>query len=127
MQVRKKMQFLTRDSIQLRRDVESNKIETVVGNHCSVGYVVRIIARGIVYSIIVVVEPRYRVLRRRIQLVMLVIPFLGYMELWSIGRGIIKYRLLRWIVSFVIKLFLFLLIMDLTIFILILTWWISVV
>jgi len=46
MQVRKKMQFLTRDSIQLRRDMESSKLEVVVGNHCSVGYVVRIIVRG---------------------------------------------------------------------------------
>eukprot|EP00253_Pinus_taeda_P036167 PITA_36167 len=33
------MQFLTRDSIQLRRDMERRRLEVVVGNHCSVGYV----------------------------------------------------------------------------------------
>ena len=38
---------------------------------------------------------------------MLVISFLGSMQLWTIGRQIIMHRSLRWIVSFVIKLFLF--------------------
>eukprot|EP00253_Pinus_taeda_P025534 PITA_25534 len=39
--VRKKMQFLTRDSIQLKKDMESSKLEAVVENHCSVGYVLK--------------------------------------------------------------------------------------
>ena len=63
MQVRKKTQFLTRDSIQLRRDVDSSKLEAVVGNHCSVGYVVSIIVGGIVHGIILVEDPRSTVLR----------------------------------------------------------------
>ena len=66
MQVRKKMKFLTKDSIQLRRDRESSRLDAVVGNHCNVGYVVRIIIRGIACSIRVVVDPRYTVLRRHI-------------------------------------------------------------
>jgi len=66
MQVRKIMHFLTTDSIQLRRDMERNMLAVVVGNHCSVGYVVRIIVRGIVYSIRVVVEFRSIVLKRNI-------------------------------------------------------------
>ena len=64
MQVRKIIQFLTSYSIQLRRDMESGMLEAVVGNHCSVGYVVRIIIRGIVHSIIVVVDSISIVLRR---------------------------------------------------------------
>jgi len=78
--VRNKMQFLTRDSIKLRRDAERNRLKPVVGNHCSVGYVVRIIIRGIFHSIRVVVDPKYLVLRRGIELVMLVIAFLGSMQ-----------------------------------------------
>jgi len=54
MQVRKIMQFLTRNSIHLRRDMESSRLEAVVGNHCNVGYVVRIIVRGIFHNIRVV-------------------------------------------------------------------------
>ena len=57
------MQFLTRDSIRLRKDMESSMLEAVVENHCSVRYVVRIIARGIVPNIRVVVDPRYIVLK----------------------------------------------------------------
>jgi len=77
MQVRKIMQFLTRDSIQLIRDMGRNKLEAEVGNHCSVGYVVRIIIRVIVHSIGVVVHPKSIVLKRHLQLVMLVIEFRG--------------------------------------------------
>ena len=81
MQVRKIIQFLTRDSIQLRRDMESNMLEAVVGNHYSVGYVVRIIIRGIFHRIRVVVDPISIVYRRHIHLVMLVIAFLRSMRL----------------------------------------------
>ena len=91
MQVRKKMYFLTRGSIQLRKDLERSKLEAVVGNHCSDGYAVRIIVRGIVRSIRVVLDPIYIVLKRGIQLVMLVITFLRNMQLWTIGRHIIRH------------------------------------
>ena len=64
MHARKITQFRTRNSIQLRRDMERSRLEMVVGNHCSVGYVVRIIIRGIIRSIRVVVDPKYIVLRR---------------------------------------------------------------
>jgi len=63
----------------MRNDLESNRLETVVENQCSVGYVVRIIIRGIVHSIRVVVDPRSIVLGRHIQLVMLVKAFFGSM------------------------------------------------
>jgi len=101
--------------------MERSKLEAVVGKHYSFGYVVRIIVRGIVCSIKVVVEPRSIVLRRCIQLVMLVIAFPISMQLWTIDRWTIRHRSLRWSVRFVIKLFLFLLILDITIVILILT------
>ena len=87
--------------------MEIYKLYAMVGNHCSVGYVVRIIVRGIVRSVRVVVDPRSIVLGRCIQLVMLVITFLRYMQLWTIGSWFIRHRSLRWMVSFVIKLFLF--------------------
>ena len=106
MQVRKNIYSLTRSSIQLRRNMERNRLDMVVENHCSVGYVARIIVRGIFCSI-KVVDPRYIVLGRHIQLVMLVIEFLGSMQLWTIGRQIIRHLSLRWMVSFVIKLILF--------------------
>jgi len=60
------MNFLTRDSIQLRRDMEINMLEVVVENDCSVRYVVRIIVRRIDHSIRVVVDLRSIVLRRHI-------------------------------------------------------------
>ena len=82
--------------------MESNKLEALVGNHCSVGYVVRIIIRGIVCSIRVVVDPRSTMRRRCIQLVMLVIAFLRSMQLWKTGRQIIRHQPLRWTVRFVI-------------------------
>jgi len=44
--------------------MESSRLKVVVGNNCSVGYVVRIMVREIVYIIIVVVDPRSTVLRR---------------------------------------------------------------
>jgi len=59
--------------------MESSGIEAVVGNHCSAGYMVRIIIKGIVRSTRVVIDPRFTVLRRHIQLVMLVITFLRSM------------------------------------------------
>lgn len=46
--------------------MEGSRVEAVVGNHCSVRYGVRIIVRGIVRSIKVVVDPISIVLRRRI-------------------------------------------------------------
>jgi len=39
MQVRMKIKFLTRDPIQLRKDMDSSKVDLVVSNHCNVGYV----------------------------------------------------------------------------------------
>lgn len=65
---------------------DASEKEMVVGNHCSVGYVVRIIVRGIFRSIRVVVDPIYIVLKRQIQFIMLVITSLGSMKLWKIGR-----------------------------------------
>jgi len=53
--------------------MERSRLEAVVGNHCSVGYVVRIILRRIVCSIRVVVDPISTAIRRHIKLVMLVI------------------------------------------------------
>lgn len=83
-QARNKMWFLTRSLIQLRRDIdcsrERNILELMVEHRCSVGYVARIIARGIVHSIRVV-DPRYIVLRMRRQLGMLDITFLGFIQL----------------------------------------------
>ena len=72
--------------MQLRKNAKRSKLEAVVGNHYSVGYVVRIIVRGIVHSIRVVLNPRSIVLRRCIQLVMLVIAFLGSMQLWTTSQ-----------------------------------------
>jgi len=46
MKVGKIMHFLTRDSIQWRRDMESSRLAAVVENHYSVGYVVRTIVEG---------------------------------------------------------------------------------
>ena len=86
MQLRKKIQFLTRDSIQLRREVERSKLEAVIGNHYSVEYVVRIIVRGIFCSIRVVVGLTSNIIRRHIELVMMVITFRETMQLWTIRR-----------------------------------------
>jgi len=72
------MYFLTRSSIQLRRDMESSELEVMVENCCSIEYVARIIVRGIVF-IIRVVDPRFIVLRRHTHLGMLVIAFLIFM------------------------------------------------
>eukprot|EP00253_Pinus_taeda_P032225 PITA_32225 len=76
--------------------MESGMPEAMVGNHCSVGYVVRIIIRGLFHSIRVVVGPISIVRRRCIHLVMLAISFLGSMQLWTRGRWIIRHRSLRW-------------------------------
>ena len=47
--------------------MESSKLEAVVGNHCIIGYVVRIIVRGIFHIIRVVVDPISIVFRRHIK------------------------------------------------------------
>ncbi len=49
MQVRRKMYSLTRSSIQLRRDMERSRLEVMVEDHCSVGYVAMIIVRRIIH------------------------------------------------------------------------------
>lgn len=126
MQVRKKMWFLTRSSIQLGRELERKKLKVMVEHHCSVRYVARIIVRGTICNIRVV-ETRSIVHKRCKQLGMLVITFLIFMQLLTTGSQITTLLSLRWKLSFVIKLFIFLLGPDLTIIILILTWWISVV
>ena len=104
MQVRKIMQFLTRNSIQLRRDMEGSRLETVVRNHCNVGFVENITIRRIVHCIRV--EERIStMLKRKILLEMLVITFLGSMQHLITTRRITRHPLLRWKVSYVIKLF----------------------
>ena len=85
MQVRKKMWSLTRILIQLRRDTERSRFEAMVEHRCSVGYVARIIERGIFHSTRVV-DTKSIVLKRRIQLGMLFIIFLRFMQLWKAGR-----------------------------------------
>lgn len=85
MQGRRIPQFLIRDSIQLRRDMECSRQEAVVGNHYIFGYVIRIKLRGIVCGIIVVVDYIFIFLMRHIQLVMLIIAFFRFMDLWRIG------------------------------------------
>lgn len=86
--------------------MDNNMLEAMIEHRCSVGYVARIIIRGIVCSIRLV-DPRSIVLKRRIQLGMLVITFLGFIQLWKTSVRIIKHLSLRWMVIFVIKLFLF--------------------
>jgi len=60
------MEFFRRYLIQLRKDIESSRLEAVVGNHYNVSYVVRIIIRGIFHIIRVVVDPRSKMVKRRI-------------------------------------------------------------
>jgi len=96
--------------MQLRRDMgrnlERNRTEVMVGDHCNVGYVAKIIARRIVHCTRVA-SLRSIALRRCKKLGTLVIKFLEFMQLWTTNRKIIRNPLLRWKVSFKAELFLF--------------------
>ena len=116
-----------RSSKQLDRDMGySNSIEVRVLVGWSVGHAIRSILREIVHKI-KVVGLRYTVHKRHKLLGMLVRAFLVFMQHWITTGHTIGHLSLRWMISFVIKLFIFWLTLDLIISILVLTWWISVV
>jgi len=60
------------------RSLQSSRIEVMVGDHCSIGYVENIITRRIVHCTRVA-DLKSIVLKRHRQLGMLVITFLGFM------------------------------------------------
>lgn len=86
----------------------------------------RIIA-GEIFHRIKVVGLRYIMHKTHTLLGMLVREFLVFMKHWITNMQTIRHLSLRWTVSFVIKLFIFLLTLDLIISMLALTWWRSVV
>ena len=81
--------------------LKSSRIRLVAKNHCSVGFVERIITRRIV-SCITVIDLRFIVHRRHKLLGMLDITFLGSMHNLITSRKIMKNPLLRCKVSYVI-------------------------
>ena len=112
--------------MQLDRDIGHNNIEVRALICLSVGHVVRNTLGDIVHRIRVV-GLRYIVYRRHRLLGMWGRVFLVFMQLWSTNRHSTRHLSLRWTISFVIKLFLLLLTLDLIIAMLFLTWWISMV
>lgn len=99
----------TRSLIQLRGDMdlipESSKIEVMVVDHCSARFVEKIIKR--IFCCTKVAVLKSIVLRKRRQLGMLAIIFLGFLQLWITSRHITRHPLLRWKASSVTVLFLF--------------------
>jgi len=98
MQYRKKKFLPTRSIMQLRRDMglnlESNKIEVMVGDFCNDGFVVMIITR-IISRCIRVENLRSIVLKRCRQLRMSAITFLIFIQLWKTNKKITKHPSLK--------------------------------
>jgi len=102
------------------------RTRVVIGNLYSDGLVMESIAREIFHNIRVAYY-KSTTLSRHKQWGMLNRVFHIFMQCWMVGRWITRNLLSRWTTSFVIKLFLFLMPLDISIVMLILTWWISVV
>lgn len=126
-QMTRKMQHRIKTSMQLTKDMDfslRSRTRVMTASLCSVGLVARIIT-GDIFHKIKVVNLKFIVLKRHRQLGILGKIFLQFMQHWIIGRLIIKHLLSRWKVGFFIKLFIFLLTLDLTIVTSALTEWIS--
>lgn len=108
-QVTRRMLHHLRRSIHMIEDRDStqeNKIRRQAGSLQSVGFVARIIAGGISCRIRVV-DLRYTVRKRYRLFGMLVRVFHVSMKHWIKNRQIIRHLSLGWMLSFLIKLFLF--------------------
>ena len=112
-----------RDSIH-QIEVRETHVRKEIRSSCGVGLVEGIIAGEIVHNIRAV-DLRYIMHRTHKMLGMLVKVFLVFMQHWVIDKKTIRDISLIWTITFVIKLFLFVLTLDLIIDMLVLTWWIS--
>lgn len=109
---------LIRSLVDLNR--EGRRLKAMVRDGCSVGHVVRSILRSIVYRVRVE-DLKVTVHRKHKLLGMLGKKILVSMQHWIIGRWVTKHLSSRWMASFLIILFKFLLTLDLVIVMLMLT------